>query len=319
MRIDRDAGRSRAELARGRRDGRRGRRGSIPPRPSTVEPGAPRRETTPSPTAAPRRAAGAAAAAATPKGSERRVLFSDEIPVSKDAATSNLLAQVLSPGKAYRRIFGRGGARDAANDAPSPTATGTRGRARGSPSRRVRRGDRRGRRPRGACSTTGSRRSRWTAHRALRPKEANAFFSPGGKRYGSAAEVVQHIEKQRTGGVDVDDIDGVEEASEEHLTRLKRAADETENAEAEEKETRRMKKKDGDDEDDEGSDDDDEEEEEEKPSLPRSCAAPRRRGRRRGAAGDEFITIRKDSPPRSAPRRPSRQVHQDERRDRVRD
>ena len=105
--------------------GRRGRRGSIPAPPfdggagrasagnNALADGSPK---------APR-AAGAAAVAATPKGSERRVLFSDEIPVGKDAATPNLLAQVLSsPGKAYRRIFGRGGARDAANDAPSPTA-----------------------------------------------------------------------------------------------------------------------------------------------------------------------------------------------------
>ena len=105
--------------------GRRGRRGSIPAPPfdggagrasagnNALADGSPK---------APR-AAGAAAVAATPKGSERRVLFSDEIPVGKDAATPNLLAQVLSsPGKAYRRIFGRGGARDATNDAPSPTA-----------------------------------------------------------------------------------------------------------------------------------------------------------------------------------------------------
>ena len=283
--------------------GRRGRRGSIPAPPfdggagrasagnNALADGSPK---------APR-AAGAAAVAATPKGSERRVLFSDEIPVGKDAATPNLLAQVLSsPGKAYRRIFGRGGARDAANDAPSPTADREPA---GAPedhpadasdeeiaaveqlARRV-------------LDETGLALARgWTASIVLSgQKRRTRFFSPGGKRHGSAAEVVQHIEKQRTGGVDVDDIDGVEEASEEHLTRLKRAADETENAEAEEKEDEEDDEEaDGDDEDDEGSDDDDDEEEEEEAIAPTQAAPPREdEDDEEEQREDEFITIRKD-------------------------
>ena len=309
--------------------GRRGRRGSIPAPPfdggagrasagnNALADGSPK---------APR-AAGAAAVAATPKGSERRVLFSDEIPVGKDAATPNLLAQVLSsPGKAYRRIFGRGGARDAANDAPSPTADREPA---GAPedhpadasdeeiaaveqlARRV-------------LDETGLALARgWTASIVLSgQKRRTRFFSPGGKRHGSAAEVVQHIEKQRTGGVDVDDIDGVEEASEEHLRRLKRAADEAENAEAEEKEDEEDEEEaDGDDEDDEGSDDEEEEEEEE--AIAPTQAAPPREDEddEEEQREDEFITIRKDlaaALDAEASAVPGKS-HQDERRDRVRD
>ena len=165
-----------------------------------------------------------------------------------------------SPGKAYRRIFGRGGARDAANDAPSPTAD--REPAGAPEDHPADASDEEiaavGQLARRVLDETGLALARgWTASIVLSgQKRRTRFFSPGGKRHGSAAEVVQHIEKQRTGGVDVDDIDGVEEASEEHLTRLKRAADETENAEAEEKEDEEDEEEaDGDDEDDEGSDD----------------------------------------------------------------
>ena len=61
--------------------------------------------------------AGANGVAATPKGSERRVLFSDEVQAGAGAATPNLLAQVLaSPGKAFGRIFGMGRAEPAKTD-----------------------------------------------------------------------------------------------------------------------------------------------------------------------------------------------------------
>ena len=291
--------------------GRRGRRGSIPAPPfdggagrasagnNALADGSPK---------APR-AAGAAAVAATPKGSERRVLFSDEIPVGKDAATPNLLAQVLSsPGKAYRRIFGRGGARDATNDAPSPTAdrepaVAPEDHPADASDEEIAAVEQLARR---VLDETGLALARgWTASIVLSgQKRRTRFFSPGGKRHGSAAEVVQHIEKQRTGGVDVDDIDGVEEASEEHLRRLKRAADEAENAEAEEKEDKEDEEADeeadGDDEDDEGSDDDDdeeeEEEEEEEEAIAPTQAAPPREDEddEEEQREDEFITIRKD-------------------------
>ena len=105
--------------------GRRGRRGSIPApaftgdkgataggRASAGNTGQARADGSPKPALV-----GANGVAATPKGSERRVLFSDEVQAGAGAATPNLLAQVLaSPGKAFGRIFGMGRAEPAKTD-----------------------------------------------------------------------------------------------------------------------------------------------------------------------------------------------------------
>ena len=183
--------------------GRRGRRGSIPApaftgdkgataggRASAGNTGQARADGSPKPALV-----GANGVAATPKGSERRVLFSDEVQAGAGAATPNLLAQVLaSPGKAFGRIFGMGRAEPAKTDLTPEEAKSLADLA-----ERVHDET-------GLTLTDG-----WTVSieqsGGKKTKRRTRFYSPGGRRFSSMSEAVTALRKQQT-DADVKTIDG---------------------------------------------------------------------------------------------------------------
>ena len=183
--------------------GRRGRRGSIPApaftgdkgataggRASAGNTGQARADGSPKPALV-----GANGVAATPKGSERRVLFSDEVQAGAGAATPNLLAQVLaSPGKAFGRIFGMGRAEPAKTDLTPEEAKSLADLT-------LRVYD-----ETGLTLTDG-----WTVSieqsGGKKTKRRTRFYSPGGRRFSSMSEAVTALRKQQT-DADVKTIDG---------------------------------------------------------------------------------------------------------------
>ena len=217
MRIDRDAGRSRAELARGRRDGPP-RQARQHPRPalrrwSRARLGGKQRPRRRQPQGAARRGRRRRrrdAQGIRTKGSllrrdpGRQGRGDPEPPRAGALLPGESLSQDIRPRRRSRRRERR----------PVPDrGPGTRGRARGSPGRRVRRGDRRGRAAREARARRDRSRARPRLdrlHRALRPKEANAVLlarrqAPrqrrgGGATHREAADGRRRRRRHRRGG-----------------------------------------------------------------------------------------------------------------------